>query len=53
MHGAPELAGPQPTRLSQVALTVAALVGLMTFASVLVLVLLGIPMLAAWLQIGR
>jgi hypothetical protein len=33
--------------------TVVELVGLVVFASVLVLVLIGIPMLAAWVQVGR
>ena len=33
--------------------TVVELIGLVTFASVLVLALIGIPMLAAWVQIGR
>ena len=33
--------------------TVVELVGLVAFASVLVLALIGIPMLAAWIQVGR
>jgi hypothetical protein len=34
-------------------MTVVELIGLVTFASILVLALIGIPMLAAWVQIGR
>jgi len=33
--------------------TLVELVGLMTFASVLVLALIGLPILAAWVQVGR
>jgi hypothetical protein len=34
-------------------MTVVELIGLVTFASILVLALIGIPMLAAWVQMGR
>lgn len=41
-----------PVRRSLI-MTVVELIGLVTFASVLVLALIGIPMFAAWVQIGR
>lgn len=54
MLRSPEIAAvQQPVRMSRVLVTVVELVALMTFASVLVLAVVGIPMLAAWVQIGR
>jgi hypothetical protein len=54
VHHAPQLETLQePTRPSRLLVTLVELVGLMTFASVLVLALIGLPILAAWVQVGR
>ena len=46
-------AAEQSPRLTRLFVTIIELVGLIAFASLLLSLLVGIPMLATWLQLGR